>query len=67
MFIELKGEWWNIDQIAKIEKYHPAKSTGWGDPIAETTDIIYVATLSSGQTRGVTEEEFRRIMNISSC
>lgn len=60
MFIELKGEWWNVDQIIKIEPY---RQQGAGpQPVSE---IIYTVTLSSGQQRGITEEEFKRIMNIS--
>ena len=60
MFVDLKGEWWNVDQIAKIEPFRPA----FGGELP-TTEIVYVVTLSSGQTRGITEEEFTRIMNVS--
>jgi hypothetical protein len=71
MFVDLKGEWWNVDQIAKIEPFHPAKFTGWGDAIpnqpATADTITYVATLSTGQARGITDEEFKRIMNVSNA
>jgi hypothetical protein len=52
MFVDLGGVWCNVDQIVKIEKsLHPA------------TVITYVVTFSDGAQRGITDEEFKRIMN----
>jgi hypothetical protein len=65
MFVDLKGEWWNVDQIAKIEPYRP-QGAGWDNAPPPPTEIVYVVTLSSGHQRGVTKEEFTRIVNISS-
>ena len=61
MFVDLgDGEWWNVDAIIKVEearRYPPS-------PLP-TSKIAYVVTLSNGDQRGITEEQFRRIFNIS--
>jgi hypothetical protein len=64
MFIELSGEWWNVDQITKIEPFYPTRS-GWDNSEVSRTEIVYVVTSSSGDKRGITEKEFKQIMNIS--
>jgi hypothetical protein len=60
MLIDLKGEWWNVDQIAKIEPFFHQ-----GLVAEEPTEVVYMATLSTGDKRGITEEEFSRIINLS--
>jgi len=59
VFVDLAGEWWNIDHIAKIE---PARHEGLVPK--NSYGVIYMATLSTGDKRGLTEEEFRLIMDI---
>lgn len=56
-FIDLKGEWWNVEQITKIEKRTSGSDHG----------IPYVVTLSDGSQRGIAEEEFRKIMVIANA
>ena len=65
LFVDLKGEWWNANHIVKIEPFRQQKFNEWGEPILDApTEIKYVATLSNGDKRGLTDEEFRTIMNV---
>ena len=59
MFVDLSGavrSWWNVDHIIKIEDTVP--------PITNCK-IVYTVTFTDGFMRGITEEEFKRIMNVS--
>ena len=65
MFIDLGGHrhvWCNVDQIVRIE---PAIHEG--APVSEPSKIVWAVTFSDGSQRGITEEEFNRIMIISNA
>ena len=59
-FVDLGGHrevWCNVDQIVRIQR--PIHE---GFVPAEPSKIVWVVTLSDGVQRGITEEEFERIM-----
>ena len=65
MLIDLGGHrhvWCNVGQIVRIE---PAIHEGLKP--AEPSKIVWAVTFSDGSQRGITEEEFDRIMIISNA
>ena len=54
MFIKLGEIWFNVAHIVKVEAYKAAP----------TSDLAYLVTFASNQqARGITAEEFKRLMN----
>ena len=56
MFVKLGEAWFNVAHIVKVEAYRTAP----------TSDLAYLVTFASNQqARGITAEEFKRLMTAS--
>jgi hypothetical protein len=54
MFVKIGDTWYNVGHISAIKPY-PDRPYG----------LAYVVTFSHEQAKGITEEEFRRLMSVS--
>ena len=62
-FVDLNGVWINVDQIVRIDR-HPLQREGWTNA-PMPPEVTRVITFSTGDMRGISDEEFEQIMNIS--
>ena len=57
MFVKLGEIWFNVAHIVKVEAYRTAPAS----------DLVYLVTFAGNhqQARGITAEEFKRLMNVT--
>ena len=56
MFVKLGEIWFNVAHIVKVEAYKTSP----------TSDLAYLVTFAGNQqARGITAEEFKRLMNVT--